>query len=247
MKANQRGFHLHQRSINSLLKACPYSFPANKLGYCGPRESWQSFLEFISSPSQHRAAIAKNKLKDFYALHSYLQLIADANQMQPFDPAVVEAYWIGNRLLENVQYTEMQKTILSFQLHGLPRSIAEKKAAGLPDNILPHHSMHVLYVNFISPKVKPIIGNLSNCLVQWAQVKSISAKGVRVKGIELLFEGSELKLKERIKTVQNPFNLQLKPGDFISVHWNSAIEKISRTELNNLGKFTEQTLRAIKP
>jgi len=239
---------LQQSEINALKRACAYSFSPNKLGYCGPEGSWHAFEEFLSAPNTEQNAVAaKEALQKFYALFPYLELIATANDLQPFDAKVIEAYWIGNELLNNVQYSEIQKTILSFQKFGLPRSIAEKKAAELPDALLPHHSMHVLYVNFISPKVKPIIENLGNCLIQWAEVKGEAKNGFKAKGIELFSENGELKLREKEKTVQNQFNLQLQPRDLISVHWQNAVEKISFDELKSLRKFTEGTIEAIKP
>lgn len=228
-------------------KACLYSIPPNRLGYCGPENSWHHFQKFLSRPTEENASEAKELLKRFNALHPYLELIASANRLQPFDKEVVEAYWLGGNLLESVQYTEMQKTILNFQNFGLPRSIAERKAANLPDGMLPHHSMHVLYVNFISPKVKPFVQNLSKCLVQWATVKGQTNKGIRVKGVELLLESKELKLRESEKIVQNPFNLELHPRDLVSVHWKNAIEKISSDEVKDLKNCTEKALSAIRP
>ncbi len=219
--------------------------PANRLGYCGPAESWRTFMRFTQKPTEELAADAKKLLTRFYALYPYLELIARVNSLQPFDAEVVEAYWLGNKLLENVQYSELQKTLLSFQRFGLPRSIAEKKAAELPDALLPHHSSHVLYVNFISPKVEPVVANLSNCLVQWAAVKGETKNGIRVKGIELFAEAAELKLKEKTKTIQNPFSLHLNEAAFAAVHWGSAIEPLARKQLRNLQNYTIKNLHAL--
>ena len=178
-------------------------------------------------------------------MYPYIELIAKANSLELFDPQVIEAYWLGNSLLENVPFNEVQKTILSFQRHGLPRRIAEEKAAKLPDGMLPHHSLHVLYINFISPKVKPIVQNLSNCLVQWAVVLGETKKGIKVKGIELLSEAGELKLKEKEKAIQNPFNLSLNKKDAVSVHWGSAIELISKDQFRNLQRCTIKNLQTL--
>ncbi len=238
---------MQQTEIDALKRACTYSFSPNKLGYCGPEGSWQAFGQFLSAPTEQNAVAAKEALRKFYALYPYLELIATANDLQPFDAEVIEAYWIGNGLLQNVQYSELQKTILSFQRFGLPRSIAEKKAAELPDELLPHHSTHVLYVNFINPKVQPVVENLGNCLIQWAEVKGETKKAIKVKGIELFSENGELKLREKEKIVQNPFNLQLKEKDLVTVHWGSVVEKISFDELKRLKKFTEETLAGLKP
>jgi len=238
---------LQQREIDALKRACLYSFIPNKLGYCGPPGSWEAFLAFISNPSEEQAPGVKQLLLHFFALHPYLELIAKANEKSAFDPEIIEAYWIGSDLLRNVQFRETQKTILSFQRSGLPRSIAEKKAACLPDGLLPHHSFHVLYVNFISKKVPPLIENLGNCLIQWAEVKSESEKGIEARGIGLFSEGGEFKIQEKAKKILDPFKISPKAGDFVSVHWGNAIEMLSEESLESLKKFTLLNLAALTP
>ncbi|MFA4855084.1 MAG: DUF6390 family protein [archaeon] len=236
---------LCRKEIDALKRACLYSTPPNLLGYCGPGQSWQSFQKFISEPTEENALAAKEKLCNFNALFPYLELIAKANNKEPFDPEVIEAYWLGNKLLENISHNEIQKTILSFQKFGLPRPIAEKKAAQLPEGMLPHHSMHVLYVNFISQKVKPIVQNLSNCMVQWAKVIEVKPNAAGVKGFELFSEAGELKLREKEKTVQNPLNFQLNSGDFVSLHWGNIVEKISAREFKSLKSYTFKNLKRV--
>jgi len=233
---------LQGQDFEALKKACLYSIPPNRLGYCGPKDSFTAFQKFLSSPTEEKAANAKTLLSQFSALYPYLELIAKANKRKPFDLEVVEAYWLGNSLLEKVSYKQIQETILSLQKHGLPKSIAEKKTSQLPEEMLPHHSFHVLFVNFISQNVKPIVQNLSACLVQWAEVEENTNNGVRVKGVELFSESNELKLREKEKIVENPSNLQLFPKDLITVHWQNAIEKISSQGQKNLKNLTERTL-----
>ena len=238
---------MQQREIDALKRACLYSFIPNRLGYCGPLGSWQAFLAFISSPIEEQAPGVKQLLQHFSALHPYLELIARANEKSAFDPEVIDAYWTGSDLLRNVRFREFQKTILSFQRSGLPRSIAEKKAVRLPDGLLPHHSAHVLYVNFISKKVLPVIENLSDCLIQWGEVKSESEKGIEARGIELFSEGGEFKIREKPKKILNPFKISPKAGDFVSVHWGNAIEILSEESLESLKKFTLLNLEALTP
>ena len=67
-----------------------------------------------------------------------------------------------------------------------------------------------------------------------------------VQGIVLFSESGELKLKEKEKTVQNPFNLKLQPGNLISVHWENAIEQISEDAAKCLQKYTGKSLQAIR-
>lgn len=238
---------MQQREIDALKRACLYSFIPNRLGYCGPPGCWEAFSSFIQSPAEGQAPAVRQLLQHFSALHPYLELIAKANEKSAFDPEAIEAYWLGNDLLLNVQFSEFQKTILSFQRSGLPRPIAEKKAACLPACLLPHHSAHVLYVNFISKKVPPLIENLGDCLIQWAEVKSESEKGIEARGIGLFSEGGEFKIREKSKKIQNPFKIKPKPGDFVSVHWGNAIEILSEESLKSLKKFTQLNLGALTP
>ncbi len=220
--------------------------PPNKLGYCGPSDSHKLFQEFLSRQTGENATLAKDRISKFYALWPYLELIASENGLETLSPGVIEAYWLGNSLLENVRCKELQKTVLSFQKHGLPQSIAKKKASEIPDGMKPHHSMHVLYVNFVSKKVKPLAKNLSSCLVQPAKVKKVSEKTLLAKGFELMFESNELKLKEKEKSVENPFNLTLKPKDLVSLHWGNAIEKITKSQAKSLKSATEETLSLVQ-
>lgn len=237
---------MQPKEIDALKRACLYSIPPNRLGYCGPKGSWQAFEEFLSSPIQENALAAKSALVQFRALVPYLELIAEQNGMRPFDAEVIEAYWLGSPLLESISYKAIQGTILSLQKHGLPRHIAEKKASQLPEGILPHHSMHVLYINFISQKVPALIQNLSSCLVQWGEVQETNSSGITLKGIELISESGELKLREKTKAVQNPFSLDPQANDLVTVHWNQAIQTISQEQKRFLQKYTGKTISLLQ-
>ena len=235
-----------ESNFSSLSRACKYSLIPNELGYCGPEGSFEEFLKFIKSPSAEGAEKVKPLLKEFNALFPYLELIARCNNLEPFNEQVIEAYWVGNSLLKSVSKRELQKTVLSFQSFGLPRSIAEKKAAELPNSMLPHHSFHVLYVNFISQKVKPIVQNLGECIVQWGSVLEESEKGIAVKGLSLFSESGELKLREKERILKNPFKLELNKADLVSVHWGNVVEKLSEEQENQLKKYTELTLSGVR-
>ena len=225
------------KQFNALIRACKYSAIPNQLGYCGPKDCFKQFNDFIENPSKEKAESVKESLAKFSALYPYLELIASSHDLSPFDEEVVEAYWIGSHLLEGVQKRELQKTVLSLQMFGLPRSIAESKATAIKEGMFPHHSFHVLFVNFINPKVKPLVSNLGNCLIQWAEIKE-PGETLRVKGVDLISESGELKLREKIKSLENPFKIDAKKKDLVSVHWGKVVEKISADQVNTLKKFT---------
>jgi len=233
--------------MNSLELACRYSLPPNKLGYCGPQECSALLEKFIESPASADIEKVKKALGEFHALMPYIELIAEKNEMQAFDKEVLEAYWIGNSLLERVEAKDLQKLVLKdFLGKGfLPRGIAEEKAGSVKEGMTAHHSFHVLHINFLNSELSAIVKNISDCLVQWGEVKDVTVKGLRVKGVELFREGNELKLREKIKTVENPYSLEAGERDFVSVHWGQAIQVLSKDELSELKKYTLKNLEAV--
>lgn len=236
---------MHANELEAIRKACLYSLPPNKLGFCGEEQSWLSFQKFLSNPTEESLFNAKNSLQSFNALFPYLELIAEENSLNPFDGEVIEAYWIGNRLLENISLGAMQKTVLSFQKFGLPKRIVKQKAFSITEDMTPHHSFHVLHVNFISKKVKPVVKNLSNCLVLWGKVKKIEKGKIVALCPELFLESNQLKLRECEKRLENPFNLSPSKSTLVSVHWENAVEEISQKMFKDLRNYSFKNLEAV--
>jgi hypothetical protein len=238
---------LEQEKINALIKACKYSFITNKKNYCGSVNAFSEFRDFIQNPSQEKTNRIQELFFSFEALYPYLKLISNANNLSPLDEETITAYWLGNELLEKVSLEETKKMILSdFAKSGLlPKSIALKKAEEIPLNSVPHHSFHVLYINFISRKVEPVLKNLDNCLISWGKIKEIKENSLVVNSIQLFFESNEFKLKEKIKEIDKGFVVEPEKNSFVSVHWNFAVELIEKKQLQSLKKFTEKNINAV--
>jgi len=224
--------------MNSLELACRYSLPPNSLGYCGPKKCSSLLRKCIENPSKAEPERVREALEQFHALMPYLELIAEKNGFDAFDSEVLEAYWIGNSLLDSVKKRDLQRLVMK-EFYGkgfLPRSIAEKKAATVTEGMKAQHSFHVLHINFLNRELSAVVKNISECLVQWGEVKDITVRGLRIKGIELIMEGREFKLREKIKTVENPYKINAAERDFVSVHWGQAIQKLSKDQLSELKK-----------
>ncbi len=159
--------------MDGIQLACRYSFKANALGYCGPENAHSVFLEYLQDTAndekRKKAALSLGK---FEAVKPYLREIAASNQMQPLDYEVVEAYWLGNKLLKSVPAENLKKIILTdFAKPGLlPREKAEKLAAGVPNGCMPHHSFHVLYLNTITGVIAKTLENADACRISWGKV-----------------------------------------------------------------------------
>ncbi|MEM4598952.1 MAG: DUF6390 family protein [Candidatus Diapherotrites archaeon] len=209
----------------ALVRACKYALLPNKLGYCGASDFSKSYLSFIENPVQEEATKIEATLKSFRAMYSYLKLIASHNDSEPFSKDVVEAYWLGNSLLENVP-VEAVKDMIKRDFIEIPAEQREKKATFLKSNVLVQHSFHVLYVNFLNPKVKPVCKNMDMCIVKYGKVIDFSEKKVKTKSISLKYALGEIKVIEKVLLLGNPFNYCLKKGALVSIHWGSIIEPI---------------------
>jgi len=238
---------LSQKKINSLIKACKYSFITNQKNYCGQNNAFSEFRDFIENPVPSKIQRIESLFSSFEALFPYLKLISKANNLSPLDEKTIEAYWLGSDLLEKVSLEETKKMILEeFAKPGLlPKNIAEKKAELIPENSVSHHSFHVLYINFVTKKVEPVLKNLDNCLISWGKIKEVQENFLLVNSTELLFEFNEFKLKEKTKKIDSGLVFSPEKNSFVSVHWNFAVEQIDKTELHNLKKFTEKNINAV--
>src|SRR4249919_2138534 len=77
-----------------------YAYGPNRLGYCGPDAADELLGEATEGGDLRRI---RELARGFEGAWPYLELIARANGIaDPLDGRVVEAYWLGNRLLDGV-------------------------------------------------------------------------------------------------------------------------------------------------
>lgn len=121
-----------------------YAFKPNSLGYCGGDDN-RALFEYGLYGCIDQGLVELEC--QFDGAFPYLQLIARANGMDdPLDPRVVEAYWIGNRLLDRV---DMGSLFMSLEERF--RGRARPKEWGwlvskVPAGARPYHGFHVLEV-----------------------------------------------------------------------------------------------------
>ncbi|MEM4663120.1 MAG: DUF6390 family protein [Candidatus Diapherotrites archaeon] len=217
----------------ALVRACKYAFVPNKLGYCGKSDFSKLCIDFIKNPKDTSIEQIVSHLKSFKAMYNYMSLIAKHNSLDVFSPEVIEAYWLGNSLLENVPASAV-KELIKKGFTEIPPEIRNKKAEFIKNGPLIQHSFHVLYVNFLNPRLKPNIENMNMCLVKYGEVLETKANRIKVKSIKLYYALGELKLCEKILFLENPFNCTLLPGKLVSTHWGAVIEKISKANVKNI-------------
>lgn len=228
-----------------------YAFPANALGYCGPADP--SALVAASSGEGAQGGLAE-LAREFNGAWLYLQLIAEVSGIaDPMDDRVVEAYWVGNGLLDGVPAPRLASSVRDLPDAGAPdRSLVEKavRAGGVA-----HHSFHVFAVYpwlalLRVGKRDPALSILDRCRISWGRVERVEGPKVTVWSRPLDFDGQDLVLlEERLEDVgcgvgDVGYIEDLAPGDFVSLHWRHVCDRLDPTALEHLEHFTLRSLRA---
>ena len=120
-----------------------YAYPPNALGLCGADET-RTLLEYGAARESDGGL--RQLARTFEGAWPYLVLIAGANGIaDPLDPRVVEAYWVGNDLLDRVGGGALARHVedrFRGRIGGswTPGRRRRRRRA------VPHHSFHVLAV-----------------------------------------------------------------------------------------------------
>ncbi len=232
--------------MDSFELAARYSFMPNKLKYCGPEDTDQILFDYVKGKADKM--VVKQILEQFNALYLYLNLVAKHNNKDVFDKDVVEAYWLGNKLLDKVPSEDIKNLILNdFTKAGMPKSVAIELASKVPKEAVPHHSFHVLHIHSMTNKISPTLTNIDKCRISWGKVRHIGKDKLIVAYRPLEAKG-KLKLGEPREIEVNyhkEFLPNLKVDDYISMHWNLAIQILDEKQVESLRKYTEKNIEAM--
>ncbi|MFH0952541.1 MAG: DUF6390 family protein [Patescibacteria group bacterium] len=227
--------------------AC-YAFGPNKLHLCGPDANKEVFAYLKEGASDQGL---ENILQGFQTLYPYLRQIAQANKIKdPFDDRVVEAYWLGNQLLEQVT-TKVFYKHLAEGLHLKDRYNSksfDQLADKLPQGARMHHSFHVFnaYKRTGHDAKFHDLDSMDACRVSWGKVMKIDGPKIIVKRKPLLLEGHKLYLGNQadhtiMRKLEDDGTMdELKEGEYISLHWGVPCEVIGKENIKWLEYYTEK-------
>ena len=229
--------------------AARMSYITNALSYCGPLKGHELFKKYIMTKDESLQKDIASSLKKFEALYPYLKLISEKTGKQYTDRDVVEAYWIGNSLLDKFKKSDMQELVEILKSRGLPKSMADKLIADMPSGAIPYHTFHVAYVGVgnVTGHVETTIQNMDNCRVSAGEV-------VQIIDDKLLVATDTLRQKDKkiivvpdeTKTiVYDPQMIpDIKMGDYVAMHWGFACKKLSMDEVARIRTYTLKSLDA---
>ena len=228
-----------------------YAYPPNALGLCGADER-RTMLEYGAAGASDGglAELART----FEGAWPYLELIAHANRIaDPLDHRVVEAYWVGNALLDRVEPQALARHVEE-RFHGrLGRAsahVVDAVAAGAP----PHHAFHVFAVYpwlglLRTGVVDEPLRVLDACRITPARVLSVGTDTLRAAARPLRWDGLTLRLgpvEERVvRWADDGLSFVApQPGELVSLHWNVVCDQLAPRQAARLDHVTRRALAA---
>jgi hypothetical protein len=233
-------------TIDGVARCARYGFGPNKLHLCGP-DANREVLSYIQAGASDPGL--ERLLTGFKTLYPYLKQIASANRIpDPFDDRVVEAYWIGNELLETISpkifFRHLAET-LGLKKRYDPKSF-EQLVKKLPKGARMHHSFHVLnaYQRTGHDAVWHNLESMDACRVSWGEVVRVDGPKVILKRRPLALNGHQLELGEAVEYTASrqldaaPEFDELTPGQIVTLHWHKLCEVISDRQARWLLYYT---------
>lgn len=229
-----------------------FASPPNQRGYCGP-EDHRRLLAYLRGGTID-AGLA-TLAEAFVGPRPYLETIAHAaGTADVFRHDVVEAYWIGGTLLDDID-DEVFARALDATFADHPGSDWARIATTLPGG-LPHHSFHVLvtypWVGFLGRGRDEPLRILDQCRIRWGQVESVAEDGgVRVRSEPLVFDDGGLALgPARTEDAAQPIDglgldRPLEPGDGVALHWDWICDRLTDRQLGDLRRYSADQLRLV--
>ncbi|HEX6312353.1 MAG TPA: DUF6390 family protein [Acidimicrobiia bacterium] len=230
-----------------------FAYPPNALGYCGA-DDHAALFEYGASGVVDGGLT--ELARTFEGAWPYLELIAGAAGIDdPLDERVVEAYWIGNRLLERVPMSLMGSS-LTDRFRGVAGRSWAHLAETVPAGAVPTHAYHVF-------AVYPWVGLLrtgctdnalhvlDRCRVRWGTVVSVDGDAVFVRSRPLVWDGRSLRLgASRVEEVVRAtdgvgFVADLEPGARVALHWDWVCDRLSDRQLRALRHYTARELELV--
>ena len=224
-----------------------FSLATNRLAYCGPADAEPALYEAIVTG--RGSPRAREALSRFEALMPYLEAIGAATGRDPFDREVVEAYWVGNGLLEAVDRGRFRALLEALTRRGLPPSIARRLAEHLPANPLAHHAFHVSFVGVgaVTGHVPTTVPNIESCRPALATVAAVRDGELEVTGPTVRASGPRLELAGALrrslrydpKVLEGP-----RSGSRVVVHWSWPALLLGDREASELERWTARSFAA---
>jgi hypothetical protein len=229
--------------------ASRFSSITNRLRYCGPKDAYKDFYLLLSGKKYDRKKITEHFIK-YEGLYVYFKALSEKHNLDIFDYRVVEAYWLGNELLDGFSRDELRDILNGLTQRGLPKEYAETLSVKLPFNMNPHHSFNVLFVGVgkTTGSVPTNLLTMNKCSISVGKVHEITQRQLVVSVNPLVMHEELLSYgKPEIQYVEHDelFTPKLKKGDMVALHWDFACKILEDKEADNIVKYTQKNIESL--
>lgn len=236
--------------MQGIMRCSRYSFGPNRLHYCGPdaNRELQSLIEHGEANPELSVL-----LQQFKTLYPYLKYISRINGiLEPFDNRVVEAYWLGNKLLETNKADKFHRFLIDDL--DTKKKYTSKEFERLEEKIgkgaVPHHSFHVLNVWQKTGHTDRLdeVERMDQCIINSGKVVSVNGPDIVVLVEPLTYLNGKLLLGTPIerkitRRLEVEYDIeQIKPGQIVSIHWGVPCEIITQKQADILKKINLQNI-----
>jgi len=239
--------------MDPLKMTAAFAIKPNELKRCGPEDAFRILFDFVAGHFYDEDKI-RRILSQFEVFMPYYQLIATANRIDDvFDSRVVEAYWLGNGLLDNISPEAIKEVIECDVVKSgwnplhvalLFKSIKLQKAK-------PHHSLSVMYfyARRGGSKALPleIKERIDQCRACAGEVVGMSGDSIIVEYRPLVFESDgRISLAAAVsKEIDAGLIADVGVGEKIAFHLDWGVIRLSDEQYDNLEHYTVANLEAI--
>lgn len=224
-----------------------FAYPGCERGFCGLSfpETLENLEIFVNLRRKSKGKIKEIKeiLKTFTVAYGYCQLIAEANGIpDPLEKEVVEAYFVGNELLDKVKPEDFRRFLESFKkfrdFSKIPERIFEK--------LRPLHAFQVLILGGLNQRFPQTPAEKDQCRISWGEIKSVQREKLIIEYQPLIFkEKISLDKEQRLKEIDKGFCQEAKKGDWAFFHLDFAAIIATEEQIENAQKYLQIILNAV--
>ncbi len=233
------------RSLDGMRLFARFAFMPNRLGYCGGDVN-AALLACLKEDAAD--AGLRRHLQTFAGAYPYLQVIAESNHIpDPLDLRVVEAYWIGNELLEGVEWAGYARH-LHERFRRRVRASTMELLVGKPSaGARAHHAFHVFDVSF---RLGLPHGDAAFdlCRIGWGTITGVEPGAFVVSHQPIVIRGGHLAFGDpqpaRILNAidKDPLLQGAAVGDVLAFHWQWACVLLTPRQAAALEHYTRGML-----
>jgi hypothetical protein len=162
---------------------------------------------------------------------------------------VVEAYWIGNSLLDALDASDFRVLLDALGRRGLPRSLVQRLRENLPARPWFHHAFHVSFVGVgnVTGHVQTTLANMEACRPAWGTVRARNGPRLAIDRSSWAVHNGRLVPGPSV-SVETTFDDRVLPdlrvGDHLVLHWGWPALRLDDVERTALEEYSRRSIES---